>query len=79
MDADDGAKLFLKNKLLIDYDGTHSRRSSQTFLVPLKKGFYPIRLEYFQKDKGMDLRLRYLIPGSKEPIDIPTELLYSAK
>ena len=79
IDADDGAKLFLKNKLLINYDGIHSSRSSQTFLVPLKKGFYPIRLEYFQKDKGMDLRVKYLIPGSKEPIDIPKELLYSAK
>ena len=79
IDADDGAKFYLKNKLLIDYDGTHGNRTSQTFLVPLKKGFYPIRLEYFQKDKGMDLRLKYLIPGSKEPIDIPTELLYSTK
>jgi len=79
IDADDGAKFYLKNKLLIDYDGTHSNRYSQTFLVPLKKGFYPIRLEYFQKEKGMDLRLKYLIPGSKEPIDIPKELLYSTK
>ncbi len=79
IDADDGAKLYLKNKLLIDYDGIHSSRFSQTFLVPLKKGFYPIRLEYFQKDKGMDLRVKYLIPGSKEPIDIPKELLYSTK
>ncbi|HYO21052.1 MAG TPA: alpha/beta hydrolase-fold protein [Flavisolibacter sp.] len=76
LDADDGAKLFLKDKLLIDYDGQHSRRESQTFLLPLKKGFYPVRVEYFQKEEGMDLRLGYVTPGSKKPVPVPLEVQY---
>ncbi|MEO6731401.1 MAG: alpha/beta hydrolase-fold protein [Ferruginibacter sp.] len=79
IDADDGAKLYLKNKLLIDYDGVHSKRVSQTFLLPLKKGFYPIRLEYFQKEGGKDLRLGYLTPGSKQPVPVPLEVQYSSR
>lgn len=79
LDIDDGAKFYLKNKLLINYDGVHIIPELQSFLVPLQKGFYPLRLEYFQKDKGADLRLMYIPPGKKEPMDVPYELLYSAK
>ena len=79
IEADDGAKLYLKNRLLIDYNGSHSDKKSQTYLLPLKKGFYPIRLEYFQKEGSMDLRLGYFTPGSKEPMPIPTEIQYSKK
>lgn len=78
VDADDGAKFFLGNNLLINYDGEHKSRKTQSYLLPLKKGFYPLRLEYFQKEGGMDLRLKYLVPGSKEPIPIPTEVQYSS-
>jgi len=69
----------LKNKLLIDYNGSHSDKKFQTYLLPLKKGFYPIRLEYFQKEGCMDLRLGYFTAGSKEPMPIPTEIQYSRK
>ena len=79
IEADDGAKLYLKDSLLIDYNGSHSDKKSQTYLLPLKKGFYPIRLEYFQKEGSMDLRLGYFTPGSKEPIPIPAEIQYSRK
>jgi len=78
LDSDDGAKFYLKNKLLIDYDGSHTNNQSQTYLLPLKKGFYPLRLEYFQKEGRFDLRLRYLTPGSKEPVPIPMEVQYSS-
>lgn len=77
IDADDGAKFFLGNKLLINYDGVHKSRKTQTYLVPLKQGFYPMKLEYFQKEGGMDLRFRYVLPGGKEPVPIPVEAQYS--
>jgi hypothetical protein len=79
IDADDGAKLYFKNKLVINYDGSHTDRKSQTYLLPLKKGFYPIRVEYFQKEGSMDLRFGYIIPGSKEPIPIPLAVEYNRK
>ncbi len=77
--SDDGVKLFLKDKLLINHDGLHGSESPHSFLIPLKKGLYPVSLEYFQKGGGADLRLRYLVPGEKEPIEIPSELLYHPK
>lgn len=76
LSSDDGSKLFLGNKLLVDNDEVRIQRSSKSYMVPLKAGFYPIRLEYFQKGGGADVRLRYLIPGSKEPVPIPFKLQY---
>lgn len=77
LDADDGAKFFLRNKLLINYDGVHKARTTQTYLIPLKPGFYPLRLEYFQKEGSKELKLWYVLPGSKQPIPIPVEVQYS--
>ena len=79
LDSDDGSKLYLGNQLLIDYDGLHGSGKTQSYVLPLAKGFYPIRLEYFQKDGGRDLKLIYLLPGSKQPHanPIPLELQYN--
>jgi hypothetical protein len=77
VDADDGAKFYLGNKLLINYDGEHKSRKTQSYLLPLKQGFYPLRLEYFQKEGGMDLKLMYLLPGKKDPIPIPQDVQYT--
>ena len=79
IESDDGAKLYLKNKLIIDYDGIRERMQAQSFLMPLQKGFYPIRIEYFQQEGWADLQFKYMLPGGKALIDIPHELLYSAK
>lgn len=78
IDSDDGSKLYLNNKLLINYDGMHRYRSPQSYLIPLKKGFYPVRLEYFQKGGGADLRFKYIVPGKSQPVDIPSNLLLNA-
>jgi hypothetical protein len=48
--SNDGSKLFLGDKLIIDNDGVRTTESVKTFILPLKKGFYPVRVEYFQKD-----------------------------
>jgi hypothetical protein len=77
--SDDGGKLYLKDKLIINNDGLHDAENPHSFLIPLKKGFYPVRLEYFQKGGGSDLKLKYVVPGDNKPIDIPAEALYSAQ
>ena len=76
--SDDGARLYLKDKLLINHDGLHGSQSPHTFLIPLKKGFYPVKLEYFQKGGGSDLKLNYILPESEKAVDVPSELLYNA-
>lgn len=82
--SDDGAKFYLGNQLLIDDDGLHDASANKSYILPLKKGFYPIRVEYFQKEGGSSLRLVYLTPGMTNsdrpnPISIPLELQYSGE
>lgn len=81
--SDDGSKFYLGNQLLLDDDGLHDNSANKSYILPLRKGFYPIRLEYFQKDGGSSLRLIYLTPGMlntnhPSPTRIPQELQYSA-
>ena len=79
LDSDDGSKFFLGNNLLITYDGLHGSGSPKTYILPLAKGFYPIRLEFFQKAGGANLGLAYVLPGdgAPAPIPIPVEFQYS--
>ncbi len=75
--SDDGSKLYLGDKLLIDHDGLHSE-AAKSFVLPLQKGFYPIRLEYFQKEGESGLDLLYMVPDVKpgNPVKIPWKYQY---
>jgi predicted alpha/beta superfamily hydrolase len=79
IDADGGAKLSLGKQLLINYDGIHHSGNYQTFIVPLVKGFYPLTLEYFQKDANPSFNFVYLTPGTNEPTSIPVAVQYAVK
>jgi predicted alpha/beta superfamily hydrolase len=70
------AKLFVANQLIIDYDGLHTVNNYQSYVLPLKKGFYPIRLEYFEKEGNAALQLIYLTPGADDARPIPAEVQY---
>jgi predicted alpha/beta superfamily hydrolase len=80
IDADDGFRFYLDNRLLIDYDGLHGDGAlGASYIIPLKKGFYSVRQEYFQKDGGRKLDFEYVTPGtfsSKKSILIPVSLQY---
>lgn len=77
LDSDDGSKLYVGDNLLIAYDGLHGNGQPRSYLLPLEKGFYPIRLEYFQQGGGAQLTLQYLPPGAEQPQSIPFERQYS--
>jgi predicted alpha/beta superfamily hydrolase len=77
LDSDDGTKFYINNDLLLVNDGLHAMGNTQTYMVPLQKGFYPVRLEYFQKGGGRGLDVRYVLPGREQPLPIPFEALYS--
>lgn len=70
------SRFYLGNMLLIDEDRLHSSETTNSFIVPLKKGFYPVRVEYFQKDANPALQLIYLKPGAGDPTPIPYRYLY---
>lgn len=75
----DGSRLFLGNKQIIDNDGLHSSESVKSFILPLKKGFYPIRVDYFKKNEDSNLQLLYLTPGTQNPTTIPFNLQFYLK
>jgi pimeloyl-ACP methyl ester carboxylesterase len=79
LDADKDSKLYLNNRLLIRWNGSYSNRT-YSYIVPLEKGFYSLRLEYLHKNEDFKLKLAYVTPGimnTKNPIPIPVNLQYS--
>jgi len=46
-------------------------------MVPLRKGFYPFRVEYMHRKGGSDLVPLYLKPEGQEDFPIPPEMEYS--
>lgn len=79
LDADKGSKLYLNNRLLIRWNGSYSNRT-YSYILPLEKGFYSLRLEYLHKNEDFKLKLAYVTPGimnTKNPIPIPVNLQYS--
>lgn len=58
--SNDDSRLFFGDKLIIDKDGVRGSESIKTFILPLNKGFYPIRVEYFQKDERSVFQLFYV-------------------
>lgn len=74
INSDDGAKLYIDGKLLIDNDGSHSAaRKGQK--VALKKGFHEIKIEYFEDYMGQELKVRMLSRNIPEQL-IPDNMLY---
>lgn len=71
MSSNDGSKLYINNKLIIDNDGEHGPRQLSGSIY-LTKGKHPIRADYFQSGGSKTLLLYYksdeisfqIIPGS---------------
>jgi len=76
--SDDGSKMYLGNQSIINLDGLHGSIDG-SYVVTLEKGFYPVRIEYFQKGGGTNLELMYVPPSVKEPrpTQLPFEMQYS--
>ncbi|MFT3703034.1 MAG: alpha/beta hydrolase-fold protein [Agriterribacter sp.] len=77
--SDDGSKMYLGNRLLIDHDGLHGDQQIRSYIIPLKKGFYPFRTEYFQAGGGRKLAMEYLTPSTmalKMTAPFPVALQY---
>jgi len=70
-----GSRVYLGDRKLI---GDHyDAAGGSTYIVPLEKGFYPFRVEYFHRKNGRDLAPVYMRPEGQEEFPIPLELLYS--
>ena len=63
LDSDDGSRLTLGDKVLIEYDGIHRLGKEQLATVALSKGRVPVKLDYFQKVDGFGLNIAWKGPG----------------
>ncbi len=63
LDSDDGSRLLLDGKKLVERDGVHGTGDPQTAEIELKQGRLPIRLEYFQGIFGKGLIVQWSGPG----------------
>ena len=65
LEANDGAVLYLNGKLIIDNDGGH-REQVLDSKIGLKKGWHPIKVDYFQQGLAKSLHLTWEGPGVKK-------------
>ena len=81
LQADKHSKLWLGGKCLMEWNGNYNHMND-SYIVPLKKGFYPFRLEYLHNKEDFKLRYSWLTPAtmeSKDPAPIPLELQFGVR
>ena len=74
--SSDGSKLFINGHEIINNDGLHGSDWYKSYLVPLQKGFYPVRLEYFENEGNRHLYLIYLSPITHETVNVTFKTMY---
>ena len=72
--SNDGSRLSIDDKLVIDFDGLHGA-SLKSGKVKLKKGRHLIKLEYFQAGGGKGLELYYDSPEIEKQL-IPADIFF---
>ena len=68
--ADDGARLFVDDKLLVSNGGFHALEAKDAEMI-LKAGKHPFRVEYYQGTGGKGLSLQWRPYGAKDFTVIP--------
>ncbi|MBU6341228.1 MAG: DUF1080 domain-containing protein [Bacteroidetes bacterium] len=56
--SDDGSRLYLDGKLLIDHDGWHGMDNKEAEIA-IRAGYHPIRVDYFQAGGGRGISLKW--------------------
>jgi CubicO group peptidase (beta-lactamase class C family) len=72
--SDDGSQLYLNDELIVDSDGSHGNIPS-AYVVPLKKGYYALKILYFEKAGHEILQAGFWTEGS-EPKPFAKEMLF---
>ena len=72
--SDDGSRLYVGHKLVVDNDGLHGLAERKGALA-LARGCHPIRVYYFEKTGGDELKVSYKGPGFDKTV-IPDSALF---
>jgi hypothetical protein len=67
--------LYIDGEKIIDNDGGHP---AQALLASkgLKKGYHPVRIDYFQLGRAKKLVVKWQVPGSDKLVEVPADKLY---
>ncbi|MFC1564687.1 PA14 domain-containing protein, partial [candidate division KSB1 bacterium] len=60
-DSDDGSRLYIASRLIVDNDGLHGM-NEESGAIALEMGFHPIKVTFFEKTGGDDLKVYYRGP-----------------
>ncbi len=63
LDSDDGSRLTVGGKFVLNYDGIHGVGKEKSGTVELSKGRLPVRLDYFQNAGSFGLKVDWRGPG----------------
>jgi predicted alpha/beta superfamily hydrolase len=76
LSSSDGARFLLNGIEIINNDGQHGSDYYRSYIVPLEKGYYPVRLEYFQNEGNRHLDLICLYPNQHETVKVTFNMMY---
>lgn len=63
INSDDGSRLWIDQKAILTHDGIHGIEEERNVAVQLSSGKHLIRLDYFQRQHGLGLRVAWSGPG----------------
>ncbi len=73
-DSDDGSRLYIGDALVVDNDGLHGAQEKRG-TVALEAGIHPIRVTYFNKTGGLDLKIHLASTKLQKQL-IPAGILF---
>ncbi len=77
--GDDGFRLFVDDKAVIDLWTTAPRARAGSATVRFEAGkTYAIRLEYFEAERDAEIRLAWRMPGAKPPFETALDAAHAA-
>lgn len=75
--SDEGSKLWIGSKEVVDNDGRHTKRE-RSGRISLQAGLYPIKVLFFERSKDDVLKVEYAGPGISRR-NVPDNILYPTK
>jgi len=75
--SDDGSRLSINGKKIVDNDGTHGTRE-RSGSVNLSEGYHKIEVAFFERTAGQTLEVKYSGPGISKQ-SIPSGILFRDK
>lgn len=73
--SDDGAKLYINGKLVVDNDGTHDPQGRRS-QIKLAAGFHPVEIHYFQGPRYQIALQWYYTPPNRPRQIVPPEVIF---